>query len=461
MDNLFDQEAELAVLGACLISKECGNACDVVIPKLQAIDLFTTDHQLIYTAICSVYEKLETADAILVADELKQQGDLNRVGGPGYLYELQAPIVETKSTAFYVEIILEKSRLRNVVKLCNNINNEVANGNKADFVINNLLEKLESIQSAKDVSVIPVETFMQTEPPPTNWIVPELLPEGLTLLAGSAKAGKSFFCWNLALAVAQAGIALSTIAIPKAQVVTYLALDDSQRLLYERIDRLSRETSTFENLNLILDVGNMKFDRVGLRKLEKIIDDTKTKLLIVDTWNHVEPEIKSRGTSYQVDYDAMIPIRKLAYEKNMSIVLVTHTRKAPDPFNVWNEIQGSSGSQAGNDTMMLLKKDNGHSILHVVGRQVIQAEYAMLFDDGVWKIIGDAEEVVNLSERDQLREFLYDAGDEGLSLSELVDLTGKVKSTVNKLLRKMLQNDEIAQPVLRGNYYHKLFNTCE
>ena len=115
VDSLSDKEAEQAVLGAMMTEKS-------VIPRVIALlghtsdAFFTTDHQLIYTAILAVYDRVSNADPLLVADELKRTNQINRAGGAGYLYELQAPIVETESTEFYADILHEKATRRQLIQ---------------------------------------------------------------------------------------------------------------------------------------------------------------------------------------------------------------------------------------------------------------------------------------------------------------------------------------------------------
>lgn len=120
VDSLMDKEAEQAVLGSMMTEK-------TVIPRVETLlgstsDAFsTTDHQLIYTAILSVYNRFNKADPILVANELNRVEQLNRAGGSDYLYELQAPIVETESTEFYAEILLEKATRRRLIRASSQI----------------------------------------------------------------------------------------------------------------------------------------------------------------------------------------------------------------------------------------------------------------------------------------------------------------------------------------------------
>ena len=120
VEPLSDMEAERAVLGAMMTDK-------VVIPRVIALlghtsdAFFTTDHQLIYTAILEVYERVSNADPLLVANELNRTNQLNRTGGADYLYELQAPIVETESTEFYAEILHEKATRRQLMQASSQI----------------------------------------------------------------------------------------------------------------------------------------------------------------------------------------------------------------------------------------------------------------------------------------------------------------------------------------------------
>ena len=115
VDSLSDKEAEQAVLGAMMTEKS-------VIPRVIALlgptadAFFTTDHQLIYSAILAVYDRVSKVDPLLVADELKRTNQINRTGGAGYLYELQAPIVETESTEFYADILYEKATRRQLIQ---------------------------------------------------------------------------------------------------------------------------------------------------------------------------------------------------------------------------------------------------------------------------------------------------------------------------------------------------------
>jgi hypothetical protein len=60
----------------------------------------------------------------------------------------------------------------------------------------------------------------EEELPPVRWAVPGILPEGLSLLAGKPKLGKSWLALGLAVAKASAGVALGKIPVDRARSST-------------------------------------------------------------------------------------------------------------------------------------------------------------------------------------------------------------------------------------------------
>lgn len=79
---------------------------------------------------------------------------------------------------------------------------------------------------------------LQNDPPrKVKWVIPGLLPVGLSLLVGSPKVGKSWFALALAVAKAQGGVALGKIKVDTGKVL-YIALEDNEGRLQERIETI-------------------------------------------------------------------------------------------------------------------------------------------------------------------------------------------------------------------------------
>lgn len=449
-ENLMNKDFEKAFLGACLVDVNIFNES-----ILAVTDFVTVDHQLIYKSISDVHADTGTTDPVLIAKRLNEQGELGRVGGIDYIYELQAPIVETDSAIHYAREIKQLSTKRRICAIAQKaISAAEAVDSDAEQVAAQIelnLKQLEFEQQRLDSYTVLELSKMEIEP--VKWFIPDFLPSGLTILAGPPKIGKSFFCWNIALSVATGGCAFSSINLEKKHNVTYLSLEDLDALLKERLELISPHIKP-SNLHIVHDLHHKKLDAVGLKMIESHLDETNSELLIIDTWKHVAPKLETKGTSYDDDYEALIPIQQLANRRNMGIVLVTHTRKAVDLDNAFNQIQGSVGVQASCDTLMMLSHDSGTKTLHLSGRRIRANQFALTVEDGIWQLEGKADDYHKSELRKEIVALLFEAGNEGLSAGDLIDLTGKSDNNVRLTLRRMVKSGDIHQPQKRCNYFH-------
>ena len=101
------------------------------------------------------------------------------------------------------------------------------------------------------------ETFtaaalMALELPPVRWAVPGVVPEGVTLLAGKPKLGKSWFTLGLGVATSTGGVALGTKRVEQGECL-YLALEDNRRRLQKRLDKLLSGAKPPERLHIALE----------------------------------------------------------------------------------------------------------------------------------------------------------------------------------------------------------------
>src|SRR5262249_7794817 len=162
-----------------------------------------------------------------------------------------------------------------------------------------------------------VETFTAAELaamqlPEARYVVWEVIPEGLTVLAGKPKLGKSWLALNLALAVAQGGIALGKINVTKAGVL-YLALEDTKRRLQARVRKILSKTQQKapERLHLTTSWGMPGQDRLKLLSLW-LEEHPETRLVIIDTWAKFRPG-RIRGSDlYEEDYAHASQLKDLA-----------------------------------------------------------------------------------------------------------------------------------------------------
>lgn len=105
-------DAEVAVLSACLSDARA------LMPARELIDanaFFGQPHRRIFAAIIALAERGVTPDPITVSDYLDRRGDLESVGGKGYLGNLLDAIPTTANVIYHATIVREKADLRRLI----------------------------------------------------------------------------------------------------------------------------------------------------------------------------------------------------------------------------------------------------------------------------------------------------------------------------------------------------------
>ncbi|WP_314685733.1 replicative DNA helicase [uncultured Bifidobacterium sp.] len=130
-----DDEAEMAVLGGMLMSKD---AIGEVSQTLTAADFYQPSNQTVYQAVIDLFATSRPVDVVLVANELLKAGDLDKVGGTDYLHSLVASVPTAANATYYADIVRQRSILRNVITTGTKIVQlgYSAEGSQAEDVVN-------------------------------------------------------------------------------------------------------------------------------------------------------------------------------------------------------------------------------------------------------------------------------------------------------------------------------------
>ena len=133
-------ELEKAVLGALMIDNE---SLSDTIDSLQAEYFYKTEHQKIFEAITNLFNHTQPVDILTVTEELKRMGQLDFVGGLGYISELTNNVASASNTEFHARIIAEKFIKRSLISISNNIIGDAFNESVDIFdLLNTAEEKL-------------------------------------------------------------------------------------------------------------------------------------------------------------------------------------------------------------------------------------------------------------------------------------------------------------------------------
>lgn len=306
-----------------------------------------------------------------------------------------------------------------------------------------------------------------TDYPKIRWIVPGIIPEGLTLISGPPKIGKSWLALNLCFAVAAGGVALGQVPVSQGKVL-YLALEDNERRLQARgkaiQEKLMEQPDIDEKLYFVTKCARLDSGLVDaiVNFLEEHPD---IALVIIDTLARIRPSKRAKGyNAYDNDYSELAVLQKLSSDHRIAIALFHHNRKG-SAEDILEEVSGSMGTSGCADTIAVMKRDRGQdaATLFVTGRDIEGEQlYGLQFDKTLlsWRISGQGPEIGLSEEKQDILDIVQEhGGKRAIELTRIIhgeDTTTKSKE--HKRVSKHL-GELIAQNILRKEgdfyFYHK------
>ena len=184
---------------------------------------------------------------------------------------------------------------------------------------------------------------------PTHFLVDELIPEGLHILAGAPKIGKSWLALWLCLCIAQ-GQPLWNFATTQGEAL-YLSLEDSFQRIQTRLFDLTEDAPPTLHFAIMADTLKHGLEQ----QIEQFLTEhPTTKLVVIDTLQRVR-SAGSDSNLYANDYQDIGLLKRLADRRHIAILLIHHLRKLhdDDPMNM---ISGSTGLSGAADSTFVLQK---------------------------------------------------------------------------------------------------------
>ena len=284
--------------------------------------------------------------------------------------------------------------------------------------------------------------------PPLRWCIRRLIPEGLFVLAGRPKRGKSMLGLNLAIAKATGSLALKEFPVDEAGDVAYLALEDGKRRIKYRIEQLMPTDALWPE-RLHIAYQSPRTDAGLTEELTVWAESVKEPaLVIVDILARVTPSVAPKGNVYDAEYHVLAALMDWASQRQIALGVITHTTKAKAE-DVFETVMSTTANTGATATNMLLVRhaEDPEAVLHLEGKDMAPQALALRCGDGFnWEYVGNAEDLQMSKERRELLEALYESKDQAATRLALVAMLG---TNTNALNRRIMRARELGYVLLR------------
>ena len=240
----------------------------------------------------------------------------------------------------------------------------------------------------KEFQTIDGVTLSEMDLPPTKFVIKDLLPQGLAILGGSPKVGKSWMTLDWCIRIAK-GENIWNFPTTKGTTL-YLSLEDSETRLQDRMLAVTDEAPPNVHFaTACFSIGN------GLEEQIQNFVETHpdTVLIAIDIFQKIRA---NNEISYAVDYKEVEGLKELAQKLSITILLVHHVRKErdDDPFNMLSGTNGIAGCVDTGLVLLKSKRSSSTAALHCTGRDIEDREIDLSFDKATctWRYISDSVE---------------------------------------------------------------------
>lgn len=288
---------------------------------------------------------------------------------------------------------------------------------------------------------------------PVQWAIEDLVPEGVSLLVGAPKVGKSWLALQWAMSVSGAMPVWQGREPEKGGDVLYLGLEDNDRRMQRRVRKLQKDhdVSRIDYATTWPRMHEGGVEAIG----EWLTAHPGARLVVIDTLGRFRAPESNKGSAYAQDYAVGAALKPLADKHQVAIVMLHHTRKAAAD-DVLDTVSGTAGLSGSVDALLMLRRERGaaDACLYVTGRDVEnEKDYAMAFDTTtcLWSSVGTVADAKRSESRVDILQALKELGQ--AQPNQVADHLGKHKGTTRSMLKKMLLAGEVREA---SGYYFPL-----
>jgi AAA domain-containing protein/DnaB helicase-like protein len=459
-------EAEQHLLGQHF-THPAGSVLEAMRAALQPSDFYRAGNQAAVKILYQMADRGVETHVVNFCDEAEKAGQLDFIGGRDHIHGWLKTAALPSSVDGSIRLVKDAAACRALIDLGGKL---VGMGYEREADASTLIRHAVEMLAGADTRYASsngsrLDTFTAAdlqgmEFEALRWAVEGIFPEGLCLLVGRSKVGKSFLIHAVAGAVATGGKVLSHIDVEAGEVL-YFALEDPRRRLQDRHRRLMLDGSWptalhFATQSPTLEEGILNDIDAWLRA------HPAARLVIIDTLARVRGAVHDSGGVYWNETEVMGRIQSLALQHAVCIVLTHHENKMQSPGDRLDAISGSTGIVGPADAVVQLQRVRGEeeAVLAVTGREIKDARYRIAWtDSGGWRWVGDEETIVATEAEQEIanvmRLALYDAERKGwMTPSEVAGSfkPARNRGTIGKHMARMAEKGHLLRHADRGTY---------
>ncbi|MCI5869981.1 MAG: replicative DNA helicase [Dorea sp.] len=304
-------EAEQSVVGAMLMDKDAITTASEIV---SGADFYQSAYGVIFDSMVELFNEGKPVDLITLQERLKEKDVPAEIASLEFVKDLVTAVPTSANVKYYAEIVAEKSLMRKLIRLNEDIANTCYAGKEPLEAILEKTEKsvFELLQKRNTGDYVPIRQVVMNALDriekasknkgtvtgiPTGFIdldykLSGLQPSDLILVAARPSMGKTAFVLNIA----------QYIAFKKNKAVAIFSLEMSKEQLVNRLFSLESQVDAQS-----LRTGNMKDS-----DWEKLIEGAgvigKSKLIIDDTPGISISELRSKCRKYKLEHGLDIVI---------------------------------------------------------------------------------------------------------------------------------------------------------
>ncbi len=338
-------EAEQSVIGSLLIAP---SSWDKVAEILLDTDFYNHSHKLIYGAILKLLATDQPVDLITVSEALEKIDQLDDVGGIAYLGELAKNTPSSANVVAYAEIIKERSIVRELIGVANDISETGYNPEGRDSselldlaeskvfeiaekrttenegpqnvekVLSTTIERLEElVKSNKEV------TGVSTGYTDLDKKTSGLQPSDLIIVAARPSMGKTTFAMNLAenaMMLEEKPVLVFSLEMPAEQIMMRMLASLS------RVDQTRIRTARLEDEDWQRISNTMSM----LKQKENLYIDDSSGLTPMEVRTRARKIHRDHGglSMIMIDYLQLMRVPSLSDNRTLEIAEISRSLKA-------------------------------------------------------------------------------------------------------------------------------------